>query len=426
MRALRLSVLAIATLACAGGDRSHAAAANDTASTRPAAASVVHRDTGRGPRAESRSAAAVETAPAVVDTSAPPPRPARVRHLATPDPMRGLYVSRAVAQGPGVWRLVELARRTSVNALVFDVKDDQGVVLYPSTVGLAHLIGADAVHPMPVPRLHALMDSLRKYRIYAVARIVVARDPILASKRPQWGLVHRADDPERNAWVDPRRREIWAYAADLASEAAARGFSAVQFDDAQFPPSKGLGERLELRSLSGPTAGEVIRAQLGFLASRLDPVGVPMAIGVDAMSAVDSSDLGVGARWETFADQADLVFPREFPSAFPRGTLGVPDPGTDPYEAVSRALAAARRRNAGVRDAARVVPWYQDFSSGAATYGDAQVRAQIRAGEANGIRSWLLWNPDGTYTESALRPPVRADSAKAKRPTARAGGRSRR
>ncbi|HEU4990585.1 MAG TPA: putative glycoside hydrolase, partial [Gemmatimonadaceae bacterium] len=276
MRALRLSVLALAALACAGGDRSPASAAKEAASTPPAAAPASHRDTGRVSRAESRPAAPADTSPPVVDTSAPPPRPARVRHLATPDPMRGLYVSRAVAQGPGVWRLVELARHTSVNALVFDVKDDQGIVLYPSTVGLAHLIGADAVHPMPVARLHALIDSLRKYRIYAVARIVVARDPILAAKRPQWGLVHRADDPERNAWVDPRRREIWAYAADLASEAAARGFSAVQFDDAQFPPSKGLSERLELRSLSGPTAGEVIRAQLGFLASRLDPVGVPM------------------------------------------------------------------------------------------------------------------------------------------------------
>ena len=174
-----------------------------------------------------------------------------------------------MAQGPGIWRLIELAARTRVNALMFDVKDENGLVLYPSTVGLAHVIGADTVRVMPVPRLHALMDSLRKYRIYPVARIVVARDPVLAARRPQWALVHRADDPERSAWVDPRHREVWAYAADLASEAAGRGFSEVQFADVRFHDSRNQAELLELSSTDGRTRSQVIRDQLGFLGSRM-------------------------------------------------------------------------------------------------------------------------------------------------------------
>ena len=426
-------VLAALVSAC-GGDRAAHGRATASADTSATARHMPAAPRAGSARPTSGAPPTHAGAPADTDTTsvagAPAPgRPAPVRHLATPEPVRGLYVNRSVAQGPGIWPLIELARRTRVNALVFDVKDANGLLLYPSTVGLAHVIGADTVRPMPVRRLHALMDSLRKYRIYPIARIVVARDPILAAHRPQWAVVHRANDPERSAWLDPRHRAVWAYAADLASEAAARGFSEVQFDDVRFPGSTGESERVELTSPDGPTLGEVIRAQLGFLRSRVSVLDIPMAITVSGLAAVDSSDLGVGQRWEAVADRADVLMPTEYPSGFPPGTFGLASPNAQPYETVLGALADAKRRSAAVRGAARIVPWYQDFTVGAPAYGVEQVRAQIRAGEQVGIRSWMLWNPASVYTEAALvAPPVRRDAPKAKpkRVSARAGGRSRR
>ena len=425
MRSERLAtVLLIAVAAACGGDQSGAnrrtpASAESAAARR--AATVPHVDSAR-----TSPDAAPDTAATTAVASPVPARPGPVRHLATPNPVRGLYVNRLVAQGPGIWRLIALARRTRVNALVFDVKDNNGLILYPSTVGLAHVIGADTVRPMPVRRLHALMDSLRKYRIYSVARIVVARDPVLAAHRPQWAVVHRPNDPERSAWLDPRHREVWAYAADLASEAAGRGFSEVQFDDVRFPTSMGESERVELTSPDGRTLGEVIRAQLGFLQARVAVLDVPMAIAVSGLAAVDSSDQGVGQRWEAVADRADVLMPRLYPSLFAAGTFGLANPNAQPYEVVRRALADVKRRDSAIRGAARIVPWYQDFTLGTPTYGEEQVRAQMRAGEDAGIRSWMLWNPASEYTEAVLRAPARRDSTSAKRASARAGGRSRR
>jgi hypothetical protein len=426
-----VAVLLAAVVTACGGDQSgtgRTPAATDTTAAARRARATPAADSVRADRlaaAKRESASTADSASAHEASPARPARPAPVRHLATPNPVRGLYVNRLVAQGPGIWRLIELARHTRVNALVFDVKDENGLLLYPSTVGLAHVIGADTVRAMPIRRLHALMDSLRKYRIYAVARIVVARDPVLAAHRPQWAVMHRANDPERSAWLDPRRREVWAYAADLASEAVGRGFSEVQFDDVRFPTSTGESERVELASPDGRTLGEVIRAQLGFLRLRMSELDVPMAITVSGLAAVDSSDLGVGQRWEAIADRADVLMPREYPSLFPAGTFGLADPNAQPYETVRRALADAKRRNAAMPGAARLVPWYQDFTRGVPAYGEAQVRAQMRAGEDAGIRSWMLWNPTSEYTEAALRPPVRPDSTRAKRANARAGGRSR-
>lgn len=327
--------------------------------------------------------------------------------MAAPAPVRGLYVDRASATGADVWKLVELARHSAVNALVIDVKDDRGWLLYPSTVGLAHAIGADTAHPLPVVRVHALMDSLRAHRIFAIARIVVARDPQLAARRPDLAL----SGDSAAGWVDPSRRELWGYAADLASEAVARGFSEVLFADLTYPADEdggaAGGARARARSLRGA---------LNFLRTRLT---VPIVVSLSAAVASDPAD----STWEVIAGRADVIAPVIFPSAVPAGFAGVADPAAHPYEIANYVLAAARRRNAGVEGAAEIVPWYQDFTRGAPAYDSAQVRAQIRAGDDNGVRGWMLWNPGGAYTAAALQEPARRDTAKAGKPRAPAAGR---
>ena len=57
-----------------------------------------------------------------------------------------------------------------------------------------------------------------------------------------------------------------------------------------------------------------------------------------------------------------------------------------------------------VLNAARIVPWYQDFTLGPPRYGAAQVLAQMRAGHDQGIDSWMLWNPGSRYSLDALKP----------------------
>ena len=94
------------------------------------------------PQSDSSRAAvppAAPAAPAVPDSIARPPQP----RVTTPRIVRGLYVNRWAALGQRMWDLIDIAKRTEVNALVVDVKDDRGFVLYHSTVALAREIGAD-------------------------------------------------------------------------------------------------------------------------------------------------------------------------------------------------------------------------------------------------------------------------------------------
>jgi hypothetical protein len=335
------------------------------------------------------------------------PRP----FVARPPVVRGLYVNRWAAISRKMWDLIGIAKRTEANALVIDVKDDRGYVLYHSSVPLARSIGADTVNPMPLSRLRAVLVTMRANGILPIARIVVAKDPLLANAKREWSVKRRSDgkpwlDANGNPWLDPHQRGVWEYAADLAAEAVKHGFSEVQFDYVRFPDDPRLIRQARFALANGRARDEVIREQLGYLRARVNSLGVPMAIDVFGLTTTDTTDMGIGQRWEQFADQADFVLPMTYPSHYARGTYGIARPNANPYDVIDHALADGLARNRGVPNAAEIVPWYQDFTLGAPRYGPKQVRAQMQAGYDHGIRSWILWNPGSRYTLGALRPEI--------------------
>jgi len=363
---------------------------------------------------------AAAPAPAQTRPVTPAPRPdsGAIPLVSRPPVVRGLYVNRWAALGQRMWDLIDIAKRTEVNALVIDVKDDRGYLLYRSSVPLARAIGSDTVQPMSASRVRAVLDTMRANDILPIARIVVAKDPLLANARRDWAVKRRKDgtpwlDTNGNPWLDPHQRGVWTYAADLAAEAVTLGFSEVQFDYVRFPDEPRLIREAAFPLAKGRRRDQVIREQLGYLRARLTPLGVPMAIDVFGLTTSDSTDMGIGQRWEQFADQADVVLPMTYPSHYARGTYGIARPNANPYDVLDHALTDGLARNRNVAHAAEIVPWYQDFTLGAPHYGVQQLRAQMQAGYDNGVRSWMLWNPGSKYTVRALRPAMFSEAVEA-------------
>jgi hypothetical protein len=337
--------------------------------------------------------------------------PRVITRVPTPDTLRGLYVNRWAALGRKLNDLIAVAKRTEVNALVIDVKDDRGFVLYRSSVRLAREIGADTAdgHWMSGAKLRAVLDTMAAHKIYPIARIVVAKDPLLALKRLDLAIKRKSDlkpwlDKNRRPWLDPHQREVWQYAVDLAREAHELGFSEVQFDYVRFPDEKRLISETVYPLANGRTRAQVIRDQLGFVRNALKPLGMRVTADVFGLTATDTTDMGIGQRWEMFVDQVDVVLPMIYPSHFARGTYRLRNPNAHPYQTIDHALKDAIARSDSVPNAASVIPWYQDFTLGAPRYGAAEIRAQKKAGYDNGFQSWILWNPKSNYTLAALEP----------------------
>lgn len=123
---------------------------------------------------------------------------------------RAIYAGAATASKPDALNpLIDLADRTEVNAIVVDLKDSSGDVYFDTKLQLAHDIGA--VHP--AFEVKPLLDLLHQHNIYAIARIVVFEDPVLAEARPDWAIHDTATgDLWRTwnglAWVNAHRPEV--------------------------------------------------------------------------------------------------------------------------------------------------------------------------------------------------------------------------
>ena len=332
-----------------------------------------------------------------------------------PAAVRALYGNAWVFGSTRFYDLVRLADSTEVNSLVLDVKDDTGYLTYRSTVPTAIEIGANTRIRAPDVRDRLAMLSARG--IHPIARIVVAKDPLLAKNKPEWaihdsrgGLWH---DRQGNAWVSAYQDSVWSYAADLAAEAVLMGFAEVQFDYVRFPdePPALLARAIYPGRMEGETQRAAIRRQLNLLKRRIKPLGVPFTIDVFGLATSATTDMGIGQFWEDLVDAADVVLPMVYPSHYQRGAYGFARPNFEPYGIVKKALEYGIRRSAPIPGAAKIRPYLQSFTLGRPRYTGDEIRAQIQAAEDLGIQEWVLWNARGVYPPSAFRSVQRTSSA---------------
>jgi hypothetical protein len=325
--------------------------------------------------------------------------------------IKGLYVNGWAFGSPKLWQLVRLADETEINAFVIDVKDDTGCLLYHSTVPTAQQIGAnDCVRAKDA---RARLDTLAAHGIYAIARIVVAKDPRLAERKPTWSVKDRESgglwrDRINSAWVDAYNDSVWIYSAQLAQEAARMGFREVQFDYVRFPdePRERMATAIFPAHRAGQTQREAVREHVALLKDRLLPYGVPVTFDIFGLTASSTGDLGIGQVWEDFASVADVVLPMVYPSHYYRGAFGYTWPNGQPYRVVRSALTDALKRSGPLPGGAEIRPFLQAFTLGRRLprYTPFEIREQIRAAEDLGITSWVLWNPRSVYQRGSLRP----------------------
>ena len=326
-----------------------------------------------------------------------------------PSAVKALYVNAWAFSSSRLWQLVRLADSTEVNALVVDVKDDTGCLLYRSTVGTAQVIGAGAC--ARTGDVRARLDTLNAHGIYAIARIVVAKDPLLAEGKPTWSVREVAGglwrDRIGSAWVDAYNDSVWVYAAEVAREAVELGFEEVQFDYVRFPdePRARMARAVFPARRNGEPQREAVRRQVQLLTGLVKPLGVPVTFDIFGLTASATGDLGIGQVWEDFVDVADVVLPMVYPSHYTRGAFGLRRPNAHPYKVVRLALTDAQARSRGP-SAAQIRPYLQAFTLGRRLprYTPFEIREQIRAAYELGIESWVLWNPRSVYQRASLLP----------------------
>ena len=304
-------------------------------------------------------------------------------------------------------RVLELAARTELNAVVIDVKGDRGWILYRTEVPEALAVGAQG--PGTLKDFDGLMADLKARGLYTIARIVTFKDNILANSRPDLAIIDTRTgkpwiDNEKLAWVDPFREEVWRYNVAIAREAAKRGFDEIQFDYVRFPTDGKLGAAKYASPNNKETRLPAIAGFLGLARRELGPLGVYVAADVFGYTAFNENDTDIGQRIEELAPHLDYFCPMVYPSGYHVGIPGFRNPVQHPYEIVHESVRLIQKRASHTR--VRVRPWLQDFKDYAfdkRIFGVTEIRAQIKGADDAGAVGWMLWNPRNDYTAGALR-----------------------
>lgn len=342
------------------------------------------------------------------------------------DVIRAIYLTSWSAATPSrLNHAIRLIRDTELNAVVIDVKDYAGKVLFETSHPLiAHLRSVE-------PRLGNLMrlvDRLHENGIYVIVRIAVFQDQHLLKVRPDLAI-RTADgriwrDRMGLGWVDPASQDVWKYVVEIGREAAAAGVDELNFDYIRFPSDGRMTDiRYPVFDERTQTRRQAIQSFFAYLTAQLRSAGTVLSADVFGLVTVRQDDMGIGQVLEDALLHFDVVAPMVYPSHYGRGFMQFRNPAAHPYEVVHYSLAkAAERRHRLIESltaltaagdvtdthaqVAAIRPWLQAFDLGA-PYPASTIRTQMQATSDAGFQwGWLLWSPSNKYAAASfLREP---------------------
>lgn len=331
----------------------------------------------------------------------------KITHLATPKPLKAIYISAWVAgSAKHLNRIIELIDTTEINAVVIDVKDSTGRVSFHSNNKIINDLGASEKR---IANVDKLIEELHSRDIYVIARISVFQDPYMTKRKPEWAVKKKSDgtvwkDRKGLSFLDPANKEVWDYTVAVGKTAYEVGFDEINFDYIRYP-SDGNIKDINYSLSEGETRASNIEEFFTYLSQNMkNDVNIPISADLFGLvtTAVGDDDLGIGQVLEKALPHFDYIAPMVYPSHFGSNWNGYKNPAVKPYEVVNFTMKSAAAKSVALGYSPdKIRPWLQDFDLGA-TYTKEMVRAQIQATNDAGLDSWMLWDPKNIYTKEAL------------------------
>lgn len=319
----------------------------------------------------------------------------------TPFHAKGIHLYYGIKKADAE-RVLNQFQGTEMNAVVFDVKEDPGYILWDSQAPLAQEIGAY------VPREYnaqAQVQTCREFKLYCIARVTVFKDVLLAKARPDLALHNSAGGLlYENAayWTNPAETEVQDYHIALAKELAEMGFDEIQYDYIRFP-----GTRDVLVSEFGDADYRVsqIKNFLARTSEALRPTTAFFSGDVFGLTTATADEQGIGQVWEEIAHEFDFISPMMYPSTWRYATnlwgagFGIKNCGDSyacPYDIMRYGTVKAQERT--TNDWTLVRPWLQAYQMN--LYDMLQ---QAQGSDDANSSGYLFWNNLAVYPNGLFK-----------------------
>jgi hypothetical protein len=324
-------------------------------------------------------------------------------HTVYPTNIRAVHMTgRAWAYSKLRNPVLALARQHRINAIQIDIKDEDGIVNYPTNVQLARTVGARG----DLYDAKKVTTQLHRMGIRVIGRIVAFNDPKLSTWADTHGkkdwIIQNPDGTKylygynKSGFSNFAMKEVRQYNQDLAVEAVKAGFDDIVYDYVRRPD--GPIAKMRFPGLHGKPEDAIVN----FLAeaqAQIRPLGG--SLGAAAFAQASTRPKSTAQNIRKMAKYLDVVIPMDYPSHWNPGEYGVPDPYVGAYDIVRRSLVDWKKQVVGT--GCVVVPWLQDENYKGA-YTPAKVMEQIRGARDNGIPGWLMWSAAAKYQGAAYSP----------------------
>jgi hypothetical protein len=339
--------------------------------------------------------------------------------------VRAIYLTGVMAGSAHGLELIQRWRAAGGNAVVFDLKDSDGIVNFP----FEHRLNAGAPHP-PIRNLPKLARWMHRQGMHVIGRVAIFRDERLVVQHPEVGVQSRRSgqawrENGKLVWTDPSRPEVQEFNIALARQAAMQGIDEIQFDYVRFPAEgdqKDASFYFESHPLRRPATpdgkvaaaeptqrSEVIADFLSKAYGELQPRKVLFSLDVFGVMAWQRPiDLAhTGQDITAMAKYCDVLSPMIYPSHF-FGMDGYKVPGDAPEHFISESMERFKKVIAGGNVVLR--PWLQAFGWKTPSYSPQYVETQVAVAKQNGGIGFLFWNARNDYSKPfAAMPEMRRD-----------------
>ncbi len=324
--------------------------------------------------------------------------------------VRAIYLTGVMAGSHNGLELIKRWRAAGGNAVVFDVKDSDGIVNIP----FDNPLNVNAPRPA-IPNLPKLTRWIHRQGMHAIGRIAIFRDERIVTHHPEVAVVsRRTHQPWREngklVWTDPSRTDVQNFNILLAKTAAQQGMDEIQFDYVRFPAEGDQKDAQFAYEASHPQwkRTDVITNFLSKAYAELHPMGVLFSLDVFGVMAwqrpIDLSHTGQDI--PGMAQYCDVLSPMIYPSHF-FGMDSYKVPGDAPEHFISESMDRFQKITASTGVVLR--PWLQAFGWRTPSYSPAYVETQVKVARAHDGIGFLFWNARNDYSKPfAAMPSIKA------------------
>ncbi len=294
-----------------------------------------------------------------------------------------------------VTELLALAKDGKINAVVVDIKTEDGTLQYATKLEAATKAGAIKTG---APDLSSALKQLEEGGVKTIARMSCFKDPKAAMKisgaavmyRPNPSLIWLDSAKNGKAWLNPYADAAKTYLIDIAAEAADMGFAEILLANVQFPDNNSSAGYYG-SAASGVSQSQALTEFVTQMRGAMERKDVEVRLQSGALAAAGGTNTIYGGVNPVTLGGENMVVDLRV------GTLGknlaigdnpIADPAADPVTTVEN-LAEAMK-DAGVQPTCIL-----DADS-------ADLSGQIAVLSTIGFEDFILYRESGSYTASDL------------------------